>query len=290
MPVPARWVMASEAVVPVPASVWIAIPLLALLPPPVMLAAIAVFFFLLAVLVGGRAESTWVSLRWRARPLTAAEQAAMAPTIAVLCQQGIGPAAVDVYRTDSWPGWRARGTGRRSVVMTGDLLRGVRSGRLSTGEAAALLAHACAAPLLGRTRWEGPLLLGLLPWAQGRLLLLTLWTVAAPFQGIFLLGWKIRFVYVIVGIIQAWPQARWLATLVFLIGVATYWHPAAVRAVTRLRQREGDTFTVQHQLGPHLVCVLNRASRSDALLERVHGIQTQIAATAGPAPVPRVDA
>jgi len=290
MSVPPRWVMASEAVVPVPASVWIAIPLLALLPPPVMLAAIAVFFFLLAVLGGGRAESTWVPLRWRARPLTAAEQTAMAPTIAVLCQQGIGPPLLDLYRTDSWPGWRAHGTGRRSVVMTGDLIRGVRSGRLSTGEAAALLAHACAAPLLGRTRWEGPLLLWLLPWALARLLLLTLWTVAAPLQGMFLLGWKIRFVYVIVGIIQVWTQARWLATLVFLIGAGTYWHPAAVRAVTRLRQREGDTFTVQHPLGPHLVCVLNRTSRSDALFERVHGIQTQIAATAVPAPVPRVDA
>ncbi len=214
----------------------------------------------------------------------------MAPTIAVLCQQRIGPPLLDVYRTDSWPGWRAHGAGRRSVVMTADLIRGVRSGRLSTGEAAALLAHACAAPLLGRTRWEGPLLLWLLPWAMGRLLLLGLWTVAAPFQGMFLLGWKIRFVYVIVGIIQVWPQARWLATLVFLIAAATYWHPAAVRAVTRLRQREGDTFTVQHQLGPHLVCVLSRTSRSDALFERVHRIQTQIAATAVPAPVPRVDA
>src|SRR5664279_5192973 len=86
----------------------------ALLPP---LAGLTLFFgglTLMGVLCAGALERPAVRLLGCARVLSPAEAAALAPTIALLCQRGLGPPAVKLYARDGEEGIAAGPVGRRS--------------------------------------------------------------------------------------------------------------------------------------------------------------------------------
>ena len=69
----------------------------ALLPPLPGLTLFAGGLALAAVLCAGGLEQPAVRLLGRARVLSEAEAAALAPAIALLCQKGLGPPTVELY-------------------------------------------------------------------------------------------------------------------------------------------------------------------------------------------------
>src|ERR1035437_3584846 len=85
---------------------------------------------LTVVLCAGGLERPAVRLLGRARVLSEAEAAAMAPAIALLCQRGLGPPAVELYARDGEVGISAGAAGRRSVVVSAGLLQAVQLGHL----------------------------------------------------------------------------------------------------------------------------------------------------------------
>jgi hypothetical protein len=94
----------------------------ALLPPLPALTLFVGGLALTIVLCAGGLERPAVRLLSRARVLSEAEAAALAPAIALWCQKGLGPPAVDLYARDGEVGISAGAAGRRSVVVSAGLL------------------------------------------------------------------------------------------------------------------------------------------------------------------------
>src|SRR5664279_4764043 len=106
---------------------------------------------LTVVLCAGGLELPAVRLLGRARVLSEAEAAAMAPTIALLCQRGLGPPAVELYARDGELGISAGAAGRRSVVVSAGLLQAVQLGQLPADQATGVITAAVARIRLGQT-------------------------------------------------------------------------------------------------------------------------------------------
>lgn len=93
---------------------------------------------------------------FRARVLTPAERDPLVPTIALLCQRGLGPPLLRLWL---WRGVRtvsAGGVGRRSVLVSAELMSQVRLGQLPSDQAA-VIAHAAGLARVGddTTRTNG---------------------------------------------------------------------------------------------------------------------------------------
>src|ERR1035437_4801230 len=73
---------------------------------------------LAAVLCAGGLEQPAVRLQGRARVLSNAEAAALAPAIALLCQKSLGPHTVKLYVRDGEVRISAGAAGRHSVVLS----------------------------------------------------------------------------------------------------------------------------------------------------------------------------
>src|SRR5665647_3137170 len=95
----------------------------ALLPPLPGLTLFVGGLALTAALCAGGLERPAVRLLGRARVLSEAEAAALAPAIALLRQKGLGPPAVELYARDGEAGIGAGAAGRRSVVVSAGLLQ-----------------------------------------------------------------------------------------------------------------------------------------------------------------------
>lgn len=151
-------------------------------------------------LLAGAREPAAVRTLFGARALTAAERAALAPAIVLLCQRGLGPPLVRLWLQ---PGVRtvcARGAGRRSVLVSAELISQVRLGRLPPDQAAAVIAHAAGLVRVGAVRSEVALEVWSIPWrflrglggaaadASGRLPLVRLMWRARFVVGLIALG------------------------------------------------------------------------------------------------------
>ena len=86
----------------------------ALLPPLPALTVFVCGLALVVVLCAGGLERSAVRLLGRARVLSEAEAAALAPANLLLCQKGLGPPAVGLYARDGKVGISAGAAGRRS--------------------------------------------------------------------------------------------------------------------------------------------------------------------------------
>src|ERR1035437_3104564 len=124
----------------------------ALLPPLPGLTLFAGGLGLAAVLCAGRLEQPTVRLLGRARVLSEAEAAALAPAIALLCQKGLGPPAVGLYVRDGEVGIGAGAAGRHSVVVSAGLLQAAQMGQLPADQTAGVIAAAVGRIRLGQTR------------------------------------------------------------------------------------------------------------------------------------------
>jgi hypothetical protein len=119
---------------------------------------------LTVVLCAGGLERPAVRLLGRARVLSEAEAAALAPVIALLCQKGLGPPAVELYARDGEVGISAGAAGRRSVVVSAGLLRSAQLGQLPADQAAGVIAAALGRIRLGQTRFDLAVDFWTLPW------------------------------------------------------------------------------------------------------------------------------
>jgi len=126
----------------------------ALLPPLAGLTLFVGGLALTVVLCAGGLERPAVRLLGRARVLSEAEAAALAPAIALLCQKGLGPPAVELYARDGEVGISAGAAGRRSVVVSAGLLQAAQLGQLPTNQAAGVIATAVGRIRLGQTRLD----------------------------------------------------------------------------------------------------------------------------------------
>src|SRR5664279_3786572 len=136
----------------------------ALLPPLPGLTLFAGGLGLAAVLCAGGLEQPAVRRLGRARVLSEAEAAALAPAIALLCQKGIGPPVVGLYARDGEVGICAGAAGRHSVVVSSGLLQAAQLGQLPADQAAGVIAAAVRRIRLGQTRFDVAVEFWTIPW------------------------------------------------------------------------------------------------------------------------------
>ncbi len=225
---------------------------------------------LTVVLCAGGLERPAVRLLGRARVLSEAEAAALAPAIALLCQKGLGPPAVDLYVRDGEVGICAGAAGRRSVVVSAGLLQAAQLGQLPANQAAGVIATAVGRIRLGQTRFDVAVQFWTLPWQLLRAVALAM----AKTVGLFPLtrfAWRIRFVVAAVAVAQSVADGRIAAGVVVAVFIAlTYLAPRWQRQWDIRSQDDSDRFVADHELGDPLGRFLRRCPPEPRTLERIH--------------------
>jgi len=242
----------------------------ALLPPLPGLTLFVGGLVLTVVLCAGGLEGPAVRLLGRARVLSEAEAAALAPAIALLCQRGLGPPAVEFYARDGKVGISAGAAGRRSVVVSAGLVQAVQQGHLPADQAAGVIAAAVGRIRLGQTRFDVAVEFWTIPWQLVRAVALAI----AKTVGLFPLtrmAWRIRFVVSAVAVAQSVADDRIADGLVVAVFIAlTYLAPQWQRLWDVRSQDDSDRFVADHELGDALGQFLRRCQPERRTLERVH--------------------
>jgi hypothetical protein len=242
----------------------------ALLPPLPGLMLFGGGLGMMVVLCAGGLERPAVRLLGRARVLSEAEAAALAPAIALLCQKGLGPPAVDLYARAGEVGISAGAAGRRSVVVSAGLLHAAQMGQLPADQAAGVIAAAVGRIRLGQTRFDVAVEFWTIPWQLVRALCLAIaqtvsWFPLAQF------AWRIRFVVATVAAAQSVVDGRTAAGVVVALFIAlTYLAPRWQRRWDTRSQDDSDKFVADHHLGEALGRFLRRCPPEPRTLERIH--------------------
>jgi hypothetical protein len=232
-------------------------------------------------MLAGAGEPAAVGALFGARDLTPAEADALAPATVLLCQRGLGPPLVRLY---VWPGERAvsaRGAGRRSVLVSAELVSQVRLGRLPTDQAAAVIAHAAGLVRTGAFRSELSVRLWTIPW---RVLRGVAFGVAGACGRLPLVGmmWRARFVVGVIALGQGLaaddPEAVLAGSLSATAVGLSYLIPHWEKTWAARLQALGDEQLARAGLGPAFATFLLRQSCSAATFERVHALGTLRAA------------
>jgi len=242
----------------------------ALLPPLPALTLFVGGLALTVVLYAGGLERPAVRLLGRARVLSEAEAAALAPPIALLCQKGLGPPAIELYARDGELGISAGAAGRRSVVVSAGLLQAAQLGQLPADQAAGVIAAAVGRIRLGQTRFDVAVEFWTIPWQLVRAVALAI----ANAVGVFLLtrfAWRIRFVVAAVAVAQSATDGRIAAGVVVALFIAlTYMAPRWQCQWDVRSQDDSDRFVSDHELGDGLARFLRRCPPAPRTLERIH--------------------
>ena len=154
-----------------------------------------------------------------ARRPSRAEQATLADGITKLCEQRMGPPAIDV-RVVRHPGWGVGAFGRRTLLVSREMIIAVRRGTLNQEEVDALLVAGVGMLRSGIVCWDGLIAAATLPWLP----------VRTVFAGVVqVMAWLplVGFAYAVrriplatVGLLQYIAP-----TLQFLIGVLVFREP-----------------------------------------------------------------
>ena len=242
----------------------------ALLPPLPGLTLFVGGLGLAAVLCAGGLEQPAVRLLGRARVLSEAEAAALAPAIAILCQKGLGPPAVKLYARDGEVGISTGAAGRRSVEVSAGLLKAAQLGQLPADQAAGVIAAAVGRIRLGQTRFDIAAEFWTIPWQLVR----AVCVAVAKTVGLFPLtrfAWQIRFVVGAVAMVQAVADGRIAEGVVVAVFIAlTYLAPRWLRQWDMRAQDDSDRFVANHELGDALGRFLRRCPPESRTLERIH--------------------
>jgi hypothetical protein len=242
----------------------------ALLPPLPGLTLFAGGLALAAVLCAGGLEQPAVRLLGRARVLSEAEAAALAPAIALLCQKGIGPPVVGFYARDGEVGICAGAAGRHSVVVSSGLLQAAQLGQLPADQAAGVIAAAVGRIRLGQTRLDVAVEFWTIPWQLVR----AVWLAIAKTVGWLPLtrfAWRIRFVVAAVAAAQSVADGRIAGGVVVAVFIAlTYLAPRWQRQWDLGSQDDSDRFVSNHELGDGLARFLRRCPPAPRTLARIH--------------------
>lgn len=259
----------------------------AVLPATVGLVLFAGGLTTMVALLLGVAEAPAVRILFRARGLSSAEAAALAPAVAVLCQHAVPMGALRLRVQDGTVPIAAGAAGRRTVVVSAGLVAAVRERQLPVDQTAAVLGHGAGVLLSGAVRSDPALEFWTLPWqvlrglAQG---------LARPFRWVTLAGWawKGRFLLAAIAAAQAAAVHQGLVAAVIALACAlSYLVGRWERAWARTIQELGDEQVRQAGLAEALSRFLLRCSSSTEMHERVHALtgareRPQIALVAPP--------
>lgn len=227
----------------------------------------------LAVMGGlllGIGESPAVRILFRARELSTAEAASLAPAVVLLCQRGVPMGDLQLRVQGGALPIAADGTGRRTVVVSAGLVGAVRDRQLPVDQAAAVLGHGAGVVLSGAVRSDPALEFWTLPWQVVHGLVHAL---SAPFRRLPLVGWawKGRFVLAAIAAVQALAADQPLVAAALGVGCAlTYLVGVWERAWAATIRDLGDERARQAGLADALSRFLLRCSGSPRTHERVH--------------------
>jgi len=241
----------------------------ALLPPLAGLLVFVAGLTVALVLATGRLEAAGLRLMYQARPLQEWEAAALAPTVSLLCSQGIGPPAVTLYVRES-EGMATWSAGRQSVIVSSGLVRTLHQRQLTVEEAAGLLAHAVGRLHIVRPRFDLAVEFWTLPWQILRGICTAIghafaWLPLVEF------AWKIRFVVATIAVVQSVVDGRAPAGVVIAVFVGlTYLTPGWRRAWEVRVEAAADQFVCDHALSGGLAAYLGRGPAAPAVLARIH--------------------
>jgi hypothetical protein len=226
----------------------------------------------MVVLRLGAGEGPAVRILFRARDLSSAEPAALAPAVALLCQHRVPMGALRPRVRDGAVPIAAGGAGRRTVVVSAGLVAAVRDRQLPVDQAAAVVGHAAGVVLSGAVRSDPALDLWTLPWQALRGLAQSL---SRAFRWLPLVrwAWKCRLFLAAIAAAQAGAAHQWLvAVVITLVGALSYlvglWERAWAAAIREL----GDEPVRQAGLAEALSRFLLRCSSPPEVHERVHAL------------------
>jgi hypothetical protein len=242
----------------------------ALLPPLPGLTLFAGGLTLAAVLSAGGLERPAVRLLGRARVLSEAEAAELAPAIALLCQKGLGPPTVELYARNGEVGIGAGAAGRHSVVVSAGLLQAAQLGQLPADQAAGVIAAAVGRIRMGQTRFDVAVAFWTSPWQLVRAVCLAIARTVSLLP-LAQFAWRIRFVVATVAAAQSVADGRIAAGVVVAVFIAlTYLAPRWQHQWDRRSQDDSDRFVADHELGDALGRFLRRCPPEPRTLERIH--------------------
>lgn len=203
-----------------------------------------------------------------ARRLRSDELAALAPVTTALCGSRLGPPLVELLVTHN-DAIAARGSGRRSVVLTSGLLDAVRDGHLPANQAVAVLAHAAGVVRTGLVRHDRLLQWWSLPWSSlGAAVIVMSWPLRRVRAAQAL--WRWRAVLVVVAVVQQVAQHLLvLAVATAAIGALSYAMPAWQRAWSALLVRTGDRCVVDAGYAQALAAFLRRCPSTEETRTRL---------------------
>ncbi len=231
---------------------------------------------LAVALLGGAGEPAAVRALFGARALTPAEAAALAPAIVLLCRRGLGPPLVRLYLWPGGPAVAATGAGRRSVLVSAEMVSQVRRGRLPPEQAAAVIAHAAGLVRVGALRSELAVQLWTIPWRFLRGLARAVGAAGGRLPLVALM-WRARFVVGLIalgqGVSTGPPEAVVAGALSAAVVGLSYLVPRWERAWAARLQAIGDEEVARIGLASALADFLLRQSRSAATFERVHALE-----------------
>ena len=202
--------------------------------------------------------------------MSEAEAAALAPAIALLCQKGLGPPAVELYARNSEVGIGAGAAERRSVVVSAGLLQACHLGQLPAHQVAGVIAAAVGRIRLGQTRFAVAVEYWTIPWQLVRVVRLAIATMIGWFP-LTQFAWRIRFLAAEVAVAKAVADRRIAGGVVAALFIAlTYLAPGWQRHWDMRSQDDSDRFVADHELGDALARLLRRCPREQTTLKRIH--------------------
>lgn len=244
----------------------------AVLPAPVGLALFVGGLATMVALLLGAGEGPAVRILFRARDLSSAEAAALAPAVALLCQHGVDVGALRLQMRDGVVPIAAGGAGRRTVVVSAGLVAAVRDRQLPVEQAAAVLGHGAGVVLSGAVRSDPALEFWTLPWQAIR-------GLAEGMSRAFRWGplarwaWRARFILAMIGAVQAGAARQWLvAAVIAIVGALSYLVSVWERAWDTALREFGDEQVRRVGLAEALSHFLLRCSSSPEVHERVHAL------------------
>ncbi|WP_157598497.1 hypothetical protein [Phycicoccus sp. Root101] len=244
----------------------------AVLPATVGLAVFVCGLATMLVLLVGAGESAAVRVLFRARELSSAEAAALAPAVALLCQHGVPMGTLRLQVRDGAVPITAVGAGRSTVVVSAGLVAAVRDRQLPLDQEAAVLGHGAGVVLSGAVRSDLALEFWTLPWQALRgladgLLLAFRWLPPVRW------AWTGRFIVAAIAAAQAGAVQKWLvAAIITLVGALSYLVSPWERAWATTIRELGDEQVRQAGLAEALSRFLLRCSSSPEVHERVHAL------------------
>ncbi|WP_457255979.1 hypothetical protein [Pedococcus sp. P5_B7] len=220
----------------------------------------------------GAGERPAVRILFRARDLSSAEAAALAPAVALLCHHGVDMGALRFRVREGVTPITAVGAGRRTVVISAGLVAAIRDRQLPVEQAAAVVGHGAGVVLSGAVRSDPALQFWTLPWQAIRGLADG---ASRTFRWLPLVrwAWKARFIVAMIGAVQTGAARQWLvAAVIALVGALSYLVSVWERAWGATIRELGDEQVRRAGLAEALSCFLLRCSNSPEVHERVHAL------------------